>query len=149
MIDIFLGLRGVVKSNLKYNKMSRQLGRRKHKDRPPLPKSFEQIKTLFESTEILNKYGFTLDEESKFYSGTVLSSKHSFCVFQSPKVFELIKMEIGKHQRKYLIDGTFSTAAKPFTQLLTISVQYKQRASDFKNIFMFTLLLHIDRNPQY
>lgn len=51
---------------------------------------------MFESAVILKKYGFTLDKKSKFYSGTVLSSKHAFCVFQSPKVIELIRTEIKK-----------------------------------------------------
>lgn len=128
--------------------MSRQFRRRKHKDRPTLPKSYEQIKTMFESAVILKKYGFTLDKKSKFYSGTVLSSKHSFCVFQSPKVIELIRTEIGKKQRKFLIDGTFSTAAKPFSQFLTMSVQYKQKASVFKIISLCFLLLFSNGNLQ-
>lgn len=111
--------------------MARQFYRRKRKNRPKIPKECEEIKRSFEDADVLRKYGFTLCNKSKFYVDTVVSSNHSFCVFQSQAVIELIKNRIDAKQRKYLIDGTFQSAAKPFAQFLTISVEYKNIVSFF------------------
>lgn len=111
--------------------MAPQFYRRKHKNRPRLPKDCEEIKRSFENENIFKKYGYTLDEKSKLYVDTILYESHSFCVFQSQAVIEMIKKEIDENQRRYLIDGTFKTAAKPFSQCVTISVEYKQEVSPF------------------
>lgn len=118
--------RGNVRSNLKYKTMATQFYRRKHKNRPKLPKNCEEIKESFENdNSILEKYGFTLDKKSRFYVDTIIADGHSFCVFESTSIINMIKTKIPRNKRKYLLDGTFKTAAKPFTQLLTISVEFK------------------------
>lgn len=109
--------------------MSRQFSRRKFKDRPKLPKSCGQIKKQFEDANVLRKYGYTLDKKSVFYVDTVVKSEYSFCLFKSEAVIEFIKRRI--KQRRYLLDGTFQTAAKPFVQVLSISVEYKRKVSFF------------------
>lgn len=121
--------RGDVKSKLHYEKMSRQFSRRKFKDRPKLPKGCEEIKKQFEDADVLRKYGYTLDKKSAFYVDTIVKSKYSFCLFKSEAVIEFIKKRI--KQRRYLLDGTFKTAAKPFVQILSISVEYKRKVSFF------------------
>lgn len=130
-IDSYNNFRGNVKSNLKYEKMAAQFYRRKHKNRPKLPKECEEIKKSFEDHNILRKYGQTMDGRSKFYVNTIVSADYSFCVFKSQAVADLINNKIDKNQRRYLLDGTFKTAAKPFTQCLTVSVEYKQEVSSF------------------
>lgn len=77
----------------------------------------------------MRKYGYTLDEKSVFYVDTVVISEYSFCLFKSEAVIEFIRRRI--KQRRYLLDGTFQTAAKPFVQVLSISVEYKRKVSFF------------------
>lgn len=107
-----------------------------------MPKDCEEIERSFEDVNILRKYGLTLDEKSKFYVDTVVSSNHSFCVFQSEAAIDLIKNRIDPKQRRYLLDGTFQSAAKPFGQLLTISVEYKHIVSFSKCLH----LMHFNSN---
>lgn len=114
--------------------MAPQFYRRKHKNRPKLPKQCEEIKKSFEDANILEKYGLTLDEKSQLYADTFVSSDHSFCVFKSQYVIDLIKSQIIPNHRRYLLDGTFKTAAKPFKQLLTKSLQYEHKVSLFKRL---------------
>lgn len=114
---------------MNYERMAPQFYRRKHKHRPRLARDCEEIKRSFENENIFKKYGYALDEKSKLYVDTILFESHSFCVFQSKAVTEMIKREIDENQRQYLIDGTFKTAAKPFEQCITISIEYKQEVS--------------------
>lgn len=111
--------------------MSRQFSRRKYKNRPKLPKGCEEIKQKFEDIDILRKFGHTLDEKSKLYVNTVVKPNYSFMIFESDAVIDLIKKRIGPKQRRYLLDGTFQTAATPFVQILSISVEYKRKVCFF------------------
>lgn len=124
--------------------MAPQFYRRKHKNRPKLPKECEDIKKSFEDHSTLRKYGHTLDGKSKFYINTIVSANYSFCVFKSQAVADMINNKIDKNQRRYLLDGTFKTAPKPFTQCLTVSLEYKQEVSVFvSTINCLTLLRNL------
>lgn len=110
--------------------MAPQLYRRKYKNRPKLKNlDCDQIKTSFQNESILKKYGLTLDGKSKFYVDTILCEDYSFCVFKSETIMKMISENVT--QRRFLIDGTFKTAAKPFSQCVTISVEYKGEVSFF------------------
>lgn len=136
--------RGNVKSSLKYGNMARQFYRRKHKNRPKLPKDCGEIKRCFADDDILKKYGFTLDGKFKLYLDTIVSANHSFCVFQSQAVMNMVKERVDKNHRRYLLDGTFKSAAKPFKQLLTISAEYKNDVSFYFiwSFYGFFILSH-------
>lgn len=121
--------RRTVESNLQFKKMAPQLYRRKHKERPKLPLDCLQIKSSFQNTSILNKYGYTLDKKSKMYVDTFINESHAFCIFQSQSVIDMVKNEFRDKDRIYMLDGTFKTAARPFTQLLTISIQFRNDVS--------------------
>lgn len=105
------------------------MNRRKYKNRPKLPKDCEEIKMKFENDDVLKKYGYTLDGDSKFYVNTILKQNHSFCVFQSQVITDFMRNKIDANERRYLIDGTFKTAAKPFKQYITISAEYEDDVS--------------------
>lgn len=131
--------RGSVKSKLKFKRMAPQFYRRKHKNRPKLPKGCDEIKKDLDDANILKKYGYTLSGNSKFYVDTILRPNHSFCVFKSQGVIDIIKDRIDINNRCYLLDGTFQCVAKPFMQLLTISVQFKNNVSC---IYQYKYLIH-------
>lgn len=105
--------------------MAPQLYRRKNKNRPKLLQTCKEIKEKFENNTVLENYGFSLDKKSKMYIDTILCENHCFCVFKSQAVIDMITHRIDKNKRHYLLDGTFKICAKPFKQLLTLSVEYK------------------------
>lgn len=80
------------------------------------------------------KFGKTLDKQRQFYIDSVVSETFSFHVFASLAVISFIKQHIKPNERFYSMDGTFQVVPKGLSQLLIISIQYKNKVGR-KNVF--------------
>lgn len=86
----------------------------------------------------MEKYGYTLENDARFYAGTVSKSKYGFTVFASEFVIKFIEKNIAPKSRRYLMDGTFDKLPSPFYQLLIISIEYQNDVSNFNySILLF------------
>lgn len=101
-------------SDLNYQKMAPNLYRRK---RGNLPKSLKEFKDKFSKAQILEKCGKTRDRKDHLYLDTIISKKHSFCVFASPKTFQALKQNRIPCPRRYLLDGTFKVSPRQLYRL--------------------------------
>lgn len=54
---------------------------------------------------------------------------YAYKIFGSLAIMEFIERHIKPEARNYFLDGTFSVVPKPFKQLLTISIEYKNSVS--------------------
>lgn len=118
-----------LESNLNFTKMKRQLNRIKNGPLPNIPSDHKELRELFRNGEIIEKYGFSLDQISKFYVDTVVDEQHSFCIFQSAAIISFIEKNIEPCNRHYLLDGTFSCVPRGFYQLLVICIEYRNDVS--------------------
>lgn len=73
--------------------------------------------------DIRDKFGKTLD----FDIDSVLRPTFSFHLFASLCVISFIKEHIKPGERFYSMDGTFQVVPKGLSQLLIISIQYKNK----------------------
>lgn len=110
--------------------MKRTLQRHKNQQHPTNPRSVDGIREKFEDRNIMEKYGYNLENDSKFYIGTVVEDDYAFTVFASIYVIEFIQKEIPHNARNYLMDGTFDSLPTEFYQLLIISVEYRNDVSN-------------------
>lgn len=109
-------------SNLSFSKMQRQLTRIKTKARPKIPTNNMQMLKLFQSPDIINEHGYTLDASSS-------TKEYTFCIFASFAIINMVKHNINPQKRHYLIDGTFKTVPRTFYQLLIVSIEFKNDVS--------------------
>lgn len=118
----------------------------KTEPRPKIPGNNMQILELFQSPDIIEKYGLTLDKSARFYIDTVLSEQYSFTIFASFAILNLVRRNIDPEQRHYLIDGTFKVVPRTFYQLLIVSIEFQNDVSSkwyhFLLYFFFYCVAH-------
>lgn len=103
--------------------MERQLRRIKNNCHAKPPKTCNEINSLLDSEEMMEKYGNNLSGTDRFYVG----GEDDFCLFASKKSIELVEENIAPSQRKYLMDATFKIVPNGrFRQLLIIHIQWNQ-----------------------
>lgn len=105
--------------------MNRQLTRIKTKARPKIPTNNMQILKLFQSPDIIDEHGYTLDGSSRLYVDTIITEQYSICIFASFAIINMVRHNINPEQRRYLIDGTFQMVPRTFYQLLIISIEFE------------------------
>lgn len=129
--------------------MNRQLSRIKTEPRPKIPGNNMQILELFQSPDIIEKNGLTLDKSARFYIDTVLSEQYSFIIFASFAILNLVRRNIDPEQRHYLIDGTFKVVPRTFYQLLIVSIEFQNDVSSkwyHFLLYFFFIVSHMNSN---
>lgn len=119
--------------------MKKTLSRYKNKIYPKVPDSIENIREKFEDMKIMEKYGYNLESDSKFYIDTVVTSHYSFTVFASKFVIDFIEKNIEPASRKFLMDATFDSLPKDFYQLLIISIEYQNDVSKVNLVLLIDI----------
>lgn len=119
---------GITNTRLNYNTVKKTIQRKKNQKYPKEP-TMATIDTEFAKSEIMNKYGRTLDGDAKFYVGTVAAKDYQFTVFSSDYVINFIENNIAVGSRKFLIDGTFNKLPLDYYQLLIVTVEYQNDVS--------------------
>lgn len=109
--------------------MKKTLSRRKNQEYPKIPTSIENIGIQFKNPKIMEKYGYNLENDAKFYVDTILELDYAFTVFASTFVIDFIKENIQPNSRNYLMDATFDSLPNGFYQLLIISIEYRNDVS--------------------
>lgn len=71
----------------------------------------------------MEKYGYNLDGDAKFYVNTIVEEDYKFTIFYSDFTKNFIEKNIGA--RNYLMDGTFDKLPLGYYQLLIISFVYQ------------------------
>lgn len=120
--------------------MKLTIARKKNKKYPKIPQSLQEVQSEFSKPEILNKFGYNLDGDAKFYLGSCITEEYQFIVFYSDFVANFIRENIPVGSRYYLMDGTFDSLPKGVYQLLTISIAYENNVSIFKFIYFACLI---------
>lgn len=113
-------------ANLKFLKIQRTLQRVKKSGLPKNPTNIEEINAAFRNDEIMNTYGTSLQSSKKykFFSGGFETPDHSFCVFSSEAMIELIEQNIPPADRHILMDATFQICpVGPFKQILIFYIR--------------------------
>lgn len=115
-------------SKLDFKKLEPQLNRLKNKQYPIKPTTSETMAVELEKPDIREKYGRTLDKQREFYIKSEVRPTFSFHLFASLAVLSFIKDHVNKPtERFYSIDGTFNVVPKGLSQLLIISIQFKNK----------------------
>lgn len=112
-------------SKLRFKEVLRQLVRLKGKAYPERPKTNKGIQNTLNNEQIYADYGRTMNKYDAFYTGSVVKAEHSFHVFASQTTIRTIKEHIPPNRRFYLMDGTFKIVPRLCSQLLIISIEYK------------------------
>lgn len=86
--------------------------------------------------DIQEKFGKTLDGKRQFYIDSVVRPTFSFHLFASLAVISFIKQFIKSGERFYSMDGTFQVVPRGLSQLLIISIQYKNKVGE-ERLFSF------------
>lgn len=84
---------------------------------------------MFESSDIGQQYGKTLDDKYELYLGSSGETQFAFHVFGSRATMDMVREKIESGQRNYLIDGTFKVVLRNFAQLLIVAIEYKSDVS--------------------
>lgn len=124
-------------SNLTFGSVQRTLYRLRDKSRPKNPENNEEIRKAMMDPKIAEEYGYSMDKEHRFYMGSVVKKLFAFHVFASLAVINMIKEKIVPNERKYLIDATFKIVPRLFSQLLIISIQYKDNVSSYNLVYRY------------
>lgn len=127
-IILFINSVGICNTQLSYNKVKRTIERKKNQRYPKEPTT-QEIGQVFMEPEIMNKYGYTLDGDAKFYIETIVETDYQFTIFCSQFVIDFIEKKICIGSRKYLMDGTFDKLPVGYYQMLTVSVEYRNDVS--------------------
>ena len=98
------------------------LHRRKSIKYPKRPKTHQETRNVLQDPQIKIDFGQTVDKYGAFYIDSVVKDKHTFHVFASPSVVNLITNHM----------VTFTVIPKEFAQLVVISIEYK---NDVRIIF--------------
>lgn len=121
---------GFQNTNLNYGKIKKTLSRRKNQTYPNIPTTIESICTQFKDPKIMEKYGFNLENDAKFYVDTIIESDYAYTIFASKFVIDFVEENIEPKFRNYLMDGTFDSLPNGFYQLLIISIEYRNDVSN-------------------
>lgn len=120
---------GPRKTNLNHKRVKRTLLRKKNPQYPKIPKSIEEFKKEILKPEVMSKFGYSYDGDSRFYVDTVVSPDYDFIIFCSQYVIDFITEKIPPEERYYMMDGTFNSIPREYYQLLMISVEYRNDVS--------------------
>lgn len=112
-------------TKLDYNKLKRQLIEIKNLKYPKIPKTIKEIERAFEVKSNCERFGMTLNGMHKLYMGMKTGDSHSFLVFGSQKVMDIINKYIPRRNRNLLIDGTFKIIPRQFYQLVVVCIEFK------------------------
>lgn len=123
---------------LTFKSVERTLYRLRDKSRPKNPKTNEEFQEAMKDPKIAEDYGFSMNKQHRFYMGSVVKKLFAFHVFASLAVISMIRDKIAPIDRKYLIDGTFKIVPRQFSQLLIISIQYKDNVSHSSTLFLIS-----------
>lgn len=126
-------------SKLRFKSVEDTLQRIKNKQYPEIPKSCKEIEEVLKKPETFENFGHTLTKKNQLYIGSEVNDKFSFHVFASISVIEFIKENISVDQRFYLIDGTFKIVPRKLSQLLIISIEFKNDVSKKPKFKLFRL----------
>lgn len=138
---LFSRRRGFRNTTLSYDRVKKTLSRHKNKIYPRIPDSIENIREKFEDLKIMEKYGYNLESDSKFYIDTVVTSHYSFTVFASKFVIDFIEKNIEPASRKFLMDATFDSLPKDFYQLLIFSIEYQNDVSKVNSNHVLLIII--------
>lgn len=99
---------------------------------PENPENVAEIEDAFKSPKIMNTFGMSAHRSNKkiFFDGAVKKADHSFCVFSSKTIVELVKTHIPVDERHILMDATFKIVPlSEFKQLLILYIRIKFEVS--------------------
>lgn len=96
---------------------------------PTNPKDCAEIIAAFENQNIMDSIGRSQHvSKYAFFNGAVKTEEHSFCVFSSKHIMDLIEKRIESGRREYMLDATFKVVPiGPFNQLLIFHIKYIQK----------------------
>lgn len=111
------------------SKMVRSCYRYKSADLPKSPRTIEELKTAFETGDIMARFGRSIvganEIATDFFRGVHISDEFSYAVFASQRIIESIEKNITVLQRKYLMDATFKICPYgQFNQFLVIYIEH-------------------------
>lgn len=92
---------------------------------------------MFDNPKTMEEYGQTMNKRERFYVGSVIRTLFALHVFASLSTINFIKKHIAADKRNFLLDGTFRIVPSPsklFSQLLIISIEYKNDVNIINNI---------------
>lgn len=113
------------KSKLRFKSIEATLNRLKNKEYPELPKACKEIAEVLEKPEVIEQFDKTLTKKNRLYVDSEVNDTYSFHIFMSHSTIEFIKEHINVGERFYLMDGTFKVVPRKLSQLLIISIEYK------------------------
>lgn len=110
--------------------MRQNLNRIKNENVPKQPQSVDEIRELFLQPDIIECYAKTLDGQQNLYHGSVVESeKCAFSLFASSQIIDMVNLHIPPESRNYLLDATFKVVPRPYYQLLSVSIEYRNDVS--------------------
>lgn len=109
--------------------MKETLQRHKTKSHPKIPESIQNLRATFSDRAVLEKYGYNLDGDEKFYIDTVIEKDFAFTVFASKYVIDFVQQNIEPGSRHYIMDGKFDSIPGGFYQLLIITIEFQNDVS--------------------
>lgn len=130
IILIFNRREDALDSKLSFQTVETTINRLKNKKCPKLPEGPEEMKNAFENPNILADFGKNLLNKDPLFIHAAITTNFHYQIFASIRTIEFIKTKIAAGQRRYLIDGTFKIVPKPYSQLLIISIEYRNKVSD-------------------
>lgn len=101
------------------------------------PKTAIEIENEFQKESVMNELGFSLcQEKGLLYNGIDIGEEYCNCFFSSAKSISLVKENIDRNERFFLMDGTFRVTPNGiFQQLLVLYIQYGIKVIFFFQIF--------------
>lgn len=125
-------------TSIKYENHVRTFQKLRNKKMPPSPNSIAEILAAYQNVDVMNLYGMTKHDEQRVFfkhaqqtesinETTQEKETHSFCLFASQSIADLIQENIDVNRRRYLMDATFKCVPytkSAFKQLLIIHVEY-------------------------
>lgn len=130
---------------MKLTSVERELYRLRDKQYPQRPTTNQEVEEFLKDPATYELYGKTLNNQDQFYVDSVVEDRgedgYAFHIFASFATIRLIENHIAPEHRNYLIDGTFKIIPRGFSQLLIISIEYKNdvRINIFPCFIMFSL----------
>lgn len=100
---------------------------------PENPENVAEIEDAFKSPKIMNTFGMSAHKSNKkiFFDGAVKKADHSFCVFSSKTIVELVKTHIPVDERHILI-YSWMQRSKLFHSASSSSCSYSIYESSLK-----------------